>query len=185
VVESPFGDGLILDDARPLAWLPGPLAQGVELANLNADNLQLLSADASIEETRATEALKEESPALMYELQRLEAKLNILLRLTAELTMRHNAMPKIYRIRLGASGLEWPIDGPPAGTTGLLQLYINPAVPQPLLVPCSVEREVQRDAQRISLLRFVGLSEPVTDALEKLIFRHHRRMIASSRHHQN
>jgi hypothetical protein len=183
VADYFFGDVLILEDTRPLAWLPGPLAQGAELANLNADNLQLLTAESSIEETRSTEALKEESPALLYELQRLEFKLNILLRLTAELTMRHNALPKIYRIRLSALGLEWPGDGPPKGTTGLLQLYINPAVPQPLLVPCTVEREVQRGAERISQLRFAGVSEPVTDALEKLIFRHHRRLIASSRQH--
>jgi hypothetical protein len=177
-----FGDGLILDDTRPLAWLPGALAVGTELANLNADNMQLLIAEASIEETRATEALKEESPALLHELQRLEFKLNILLRLAAELTMRQNALPKMYRIRLSASGLEWTLDGPPAGTTGLLQLYINASVPQPLLIPCSVDHEEVRGGERVSQLRFVGVSEPVTEALEKVIFRHHRRLIASSRH---
>ena len=185
MAESFFGDGLILDDTRPLAWLPGALPQGSELANINADNMQLLIAEASIEATRATEALKEESPTLLYELQRLEFKLNILLRLAAELTMRQNALPKVYHIRLSAGGLEWPIDGPPAGTTGLLQLYINPAVPQPLLMPSSVVHEETRDGERISQLRFAGVSEPVTDALEKVIFRHHRRLIASTRHLPN
>jgi hypothetical protein len=182
VDDAFLGDGLVLDDARPLAWLPGPLALGAELANLNADNLQLLMSEASIEETRATEAIKEESPALLHELQRLEYKLNILLRLTAELTMRQNAMPKMYHMRLSANGLEWDQEGPTAGTTGLLQLYLNPAVPQPLLLPCKVEYEIRRDPVRVSQLRFVGLSEPVTEALEKVIFRHHRRRIASARH---
>ncbi|MFI4891687.1 MAG: PilZ domain-containing protein [Steroidobacterales bacterium] len=181
MADSFLGDGLILDEMRPLAWLPGPLAQGGELANLNADNLQLLIAEASIEETRATEALKEESPAVLHELQRLEYKLNILLRLTAELTMRQNAMPKIYRMRLSAQGLEWSLGGPTAGASGLLQLYINASMPQPLLLPCIVEHEVHRDSQRVSQLRFAGLSEPMIDALDKLIFRHHRRLIASSR----
>jgi hypothetical protein len=181
VTEEFFGDCLILEDTRPLAWLPGPLAQGAELAHLNADNLQLLISESSIEETRSLDALTEESPALLHELQRLEYKLNILLRLTAELTMRHNAMPKPYHMRLSASGLEWSLDGPVTGSTGLLQLYINPSMPQPILLPCKVESEVHRNSQRISQLRFVGVSEPVTDALDKLIFRHHRRLIASSR----
>ncbi len=185
MADAFFGDGLILDELRPLAWLPGPVPLGSELASLNADNLQLLIAEGSIEETRSTEALKEESPALLHELQRLEYKLNILLRLTAELTMRQNAMPKVYRIRLSANALEWYLAGPTAGATGVLQLYINSSVPQPLLLPCTVAGEVVRDAQRISQLRFAGISEPVADAMEKLIFRHHRRLIASSRHSQN
>ena len=180
--DSFFGDGLILEDARPLAFSAGPAAEGNELAHLNADNLQLLIAEASIEEARANEALKEESPALLHELQRLEYKLNILLRLTAELTMRHSEMPRVERFRLSAHGLEWLGGGPARGATGLVRLYINPSVPQPLLLPCAVVGDVQRDALSVAQLRFVGISEPVADALEKLIFRHHRRLRASSRH---
>src|SRR5271166_3048950 len=129
--ESFLGDGLIFEELLPLAWAQGPLPQGTDLARLNADNHQLLGAESTLDEVRVSEALQEESPALLHELQRLEYKLNILLRLTAELTMRQNAMPKMYHIRLSASGLEWDQEGPTAGTTGLLQLYLNPAVPQP------------------------------------------------------
>jgi len=181
VTDSFFGDGLILEDSRPLAWIPGPLAQGSELAHLNADNYQLLTAEASVEETRTHEALKDESPALLHELQRIEYKLNILLRLTAELSMRNNSMPHLRRIWLSARGIEWSGDGPAVGGTGLLQLYINPALPQPLLLPCVVAGQRVADSQRIAQLRFVGVSEPVVEALDKLIFRHHRRLIAGSR----
>lgn len=180
-----FGDGLVLDETRPLAFEPGPLADAGQLAHLNADNLQLLVAEASIEEARANEALKEESPALLHELQRLEYKLNILLRMMAEMSMRQNAMPAPQRIRLSAGGIEWYAGGPRAGATGQVKLYINPAVPQPLVLSCEVVAELQRDAQRVSQLRFVGVGEPVADALEKLIFRHHRRLIASSRQLSN
>ena len=65
----------------------GTLARRVlELARLNADNHQLLGAESTLEEVRVSEALsKEESSALVHELQRLEYKLNVLLRLTADL----------------------------------------------------------------------------------------------------
>ena len=176
-----LGDGLVLEDVRQVGFFPGPLAEGAELARINADNLQLLIAEASIEEARANEALKEESPALLHELQRLEYKLNILLRLTAELTMRQHEMPALRRIRLAAHGLEICGEAAAVGVGGIAKLYINPSVPQPLLLPCVVVGESVRESQRVAQLQFAGVSAPVGDALEKLIFRHHRRLIAGTR----
>ena len=84
--ESFLGDGLIFEELLPLQWFPGALPEGLELARLNADNHQLLGAESTLEEVRVSEALsKEESSALVHELQRLEYKLNVLLRLTADL----------------------------------------------------------------------------------------------------
>jgi len=37
------------------------------------------------------------------------------------------------------------------------------------------------DGQRVAQLLFVGLSDTVIDSLAKLIFRHHRRLVAGSR----
>jgi hypothetical protein len=182
VPESFLGDGLIFEDSMPLAWAAGPLAQGPNLARLNADNHQLLGAESSLDEVRVSEALKEESPALQHELQRLEYKLNILLRLTAELAARSSPLPRAHRTRLASCGLEW-FGGaaPPLGSTGLLFLYINPALPQPLKIPCTVAGDRLQDAERVAQLRFSGLSDAVVQMLDKLIFRHHRRLIAGAR----
>ena len=180
--ESFLGDGLIFEESLPVAWVQGPLALGLDLARLNADNHQLLGAEASLNEVRVHEALKDESPALLHELQRLEFKLNILLRLTAELATRNNALPPRYTIRLSARGMEWIGDAAPAaGATGMAELYINPALPQPLKLPCSVRGERAADAARVAQLEFAGLSEPVIELIEKLIFRHHRRFVAGAR----
>jgi hypothetical protein len=174
--------GLVFEESLPLAWAAGPLAQGAGLARLNADNHQLLGAEASLDEVRVSEALKEESPALQHELQRLEYKLNILLRLTAELAARSNPLPPAQRTRLGPRGLEWFGDGAPlVGATGLLHLYINPALPQPLKIPCVVVGNRLEDAQRVAQLQFRELSDAVVEMLEKLIFRHHRRLVAGAR----
>jgi len=180
--ESFLGDGLIFEDLLPLAFSAGPLVQGLELARLNADNQQLLGAEASLDDVRVHDALKDESPALVHELQRLEFKLNILLRLTADLAMRNNALPPPQRCRLSSQGLEWfGAQAPAAGMTGLLSAYINPALPQPFKVSCTVIADSLVDGGRFAQLRFQGLSDAAVGLLDKLIFRHHRRLIAGAR----
>jgi hypothetical protein len=182
MAESFLGGGLVFEDLLPLAWLPGPLPQGLQLARLNADNHQLLGAESSLEEVRVPEALKEESQALLHELQRLEYKLNVLLRLTADLAAKSAGLPPPQPARLGAHGLEWTSPAAPAvGESGLLQVYINPALPQPLKIPAVVIGERMHDNQRVAQLEFRELSEAVVDMLEKLIFRHHRRLVKGAR----
>src|SRR4029077_3086013 len=98
--ESFLGDGLVFEAALPVGWTPGARAEGLGLARLNSDNHQLLGAESSLDEIRVHEALKDESPALVHELQRLEYKVNILLRLTAELALRNSGLPPAHRVRL-------------------------------------------------------------------------------------
>jgi hypothetical protein len=180
--EAFLGDGLIFEEALPVVWTAGPLAEGLALARLNADNHQLLGAESSLDEVRVHEALKDESPALVHELQRLEYKMNILLRLTAELALRNSGLPPPQRIRLTSRALEWFGEQTPAvGSTGLLAVYINSALPQAVKIPCVVTGERSQDGVRAAQLRFSGLSEPVIELLDKLIFRHHRRLVAGAR----
>ena len=181
--ESFLGDGLVYEESLPVGWTPGPLAEGLSLARLNADNQHLLAAESSLDEVRVHEALKDESPALLHELQRLEFKINILLRLTAEISVRGSGLPPAERVRLTSHALEWYGDrAPPVATTGLLSLYINPGLPQAVNIPCITESEHSDETLHVARLRFVGLSEAVVQLLDKLIFRHHRRLVAGARH---
>ncbi len=94
---------------------------------------------------RVHEALKDESPALLHELQRLEYKVNILLRLTAELALRSSGLPAADRVRMSSRGLEWFGEHPAAAdATGLLSIYINSALPQPLKIPSVVAGDASR-----------------------------------------
>jgi hypothetical protein len=180
--EGFLGDGLIFEEALPVTWAPGPPADRLVLGRLNADNHQLLGAEASLDEVRVHEALKDESPALLQELQRLEYKVNILLRLTAELAMRNSGLPAPARVRISSLGAEWFGESTPAaGEAGMLSLYISPALPQPLRISCIAESEREDQGARVAQLRFIGLSDSVIDMLEKLIFRHHRRLVAGAR----
>jgi hypothetical protein len=180
--ESFLGDGLIFEELLPVAFSPGALAEGMALARLNADNHQLLGAESSLDEVRVHEALKDESPALLHELQRLEYKVNILLRLTAELAVRSSGLPPAARVRMTSSALEWFGEHAPAvGVTGILAVYINPALPQPVKIPCVVAGQRTMDDARVTQMRFVGLSDAVVEMLDKLIFRHHRRLVAGAK----
>lgn len=180
--ESFLGDGLVYEELLPILWVAGPPAQGAALARLNADNHQLLAAESTLDDVRVSEALKEESPALLHELQRLEFKLNVLLRLTADLVARSSPLPKAQTVRLGSRGLEWcGAQAPRAGSTGLLHLYINAALPQPLKIPCLVSAEREQGGTRVAQIRFQDLSDAVVEMLDKLIFRHHRRLVAGAR----
>ncbi|HEY2465826.1 MAG TPA: PilZ domain-containing protein [Steroidobacteraceae bacterium] len=181
--EAFLGDGLIFEESLPVLWAPGILAEGPRLARLNADNHQLLGAESSLDEVRVHEALKDESPALLHELQRLEYKVNILLRLTAELALRSSGLPPPERVRMSSRALEWFGEhGARAEATGLLSIYINSALPQPLRIPSIVAGEAAIDGAPATRFRFVGLSDSVIDMLEKLIFRHHRRLVAGAKH---
>jgi hypothetical protein len=180
--EAFLGDGLIFEETLPLVWTEGPLAEGLMLARLNADNHQLLGAEASLDEVRVHETLKDESAALVQELQRLEYKVNILLRLTAELALRNSGLPPPQRVRLTSRALEWFGELAPAlGSTGLLSVYINPALPQPVRIPCVVAAERMQDDVRVAQLRYESVSDAVVEQLDKLIFRHHRRLVAGAR----
>ncbi len=184
--ESFLGDGLIFEEVLPVVWTAGPLAEGSALARLNADNHQLLGAEASLDEVRVHEALKDESPALVQELQRLEYKVNILLRLTAEMALRNSGLPPAQRVLMTSRALEWFGEQIPAvGSTGLLAVYINSALPQPVKISCVVAGERKQDDSRAAQLRFSGMSDAVVEQLDKLIFRHHRRLVAGARFASN
>jgi Atypical PilZ domain, cyclic di-GMP receptor len=180
--ESYLGQGLIFEDFLPLGWSPGPLPQGVMLARMNADNQQLLGAESSLDEVRVHEALKDESPALLHELQRLEFKLNVLLRITSDLARRSSNLPAPQHIKLAAVGMEWiGEDLPVGGATGVLDLYINTTLPQPLKLPATIISNVAHSGTAAAQMQFSGLSDQVVDLIEKLIFRHHRRLVAGAR----
>jgi hypothetical protein len=126
------------------------------------------------------EALKDESPALVHELQRLEYKLNIVLRLIADLHLREHGLPPRRPIRLSSVGLEWFGGDAPSGS-GLLKVYLNDSLPHALKIPSVVAGTRRQGDTEVTQLRFSGMSEAVVALLDKFIFRHHRRMVAGAK----
>ena len=156
----------------------------MQLARLNADNHQLLGAESSLDEVRVHEALKDESPALIHELQRLEYKVNILLRLTAELALRKQrlAAAAAGAADFARAGMVRRATRSAVGAPDCCRIYINPALPQPLKIPCVVAGERAQDGARVAQMRFADLSERWSSSSRSSIFRHHRRLVAGAKH---
>ncbi len=177
--------GLAYEDAAPLEWKPlSALPEAGQLQQINAQNAHLLLADASLEEHRATADPKDDSQPLFQELHRLEFKVDIVLRLLSALLQKQQSLPPRRKFRIYARGLEWVESSPlSAGMTGVVSLYINPALPFPLELPCECVTTFDVEGEATGRAEFRGLNAAVVELLEKLIFRHHRRQVAEARHH--
>ncbi len=179
-----FIDGLHFDALLPLEFTEAdaePLP--ATLSRLNADNLQVLQADASLAESHRAAETKDEDRPWLADLARLEFKLDVLLATLGRLLAKEAAMPAPVPVRMYAAGLEWLATGqrPVAGAAGRVALFINPAFPQPVIIHGQVSGH-RADAQGLwAQFAFAGLSPAVVDLLERLVFRQHRRQVAGAR----
>ncbi len=176
--------GLVYEDTVPLAWAArSALPDGPELAGLNAENVEVLVADASLDDQRPSQEKKhDDDQALAEDLQRVEFKLNVLIQMVARLMKREGATPAPRSVRVHANGIEWLADGrEPSRGPGVVTLHISRHFPQPLQIPGTFEGTHDDAHGRWAHFAFASLSPPVEDLLAKLIFRHHRRAIAGTR----
>jgi len=178
-------DGICYEDALPIEFHPGPLPQAATLAGLNADNFQLLIADASLDEARvpSSESKSDDDSTIAEDLHRLEHKVNVLIQLVAKLVAKDQLLPATQPWRLYSGGIEWHAAAAtfaPADT-GQVLLYVSRQFPQPLRLPGLIVPGRRDETGEWVRFRFAGLSVSVTEGIERLIFRHHRRAVAGVR----
>lgn len=173
-----FGETLSCDLVLPAAFEPGahpaPAAQAESL---------LLSL-AQVEDLRGedtTEDKKEASAAV----QRVNAKLDLMLALLGRLVRQSMQMPPPRAVRWSARGLRLELptaSGYPAGATGMVALQASDWLPDRLELPATVLGEAELEPGRHALwLAFPTLTAGLAEALERHLFRLHRRQIAESR----
>lgn len=178
-----FDNVLAVKGAYALRWHPGVLPDAAAAALAELENAQVLTAEASLDESGGLDALKDESPQLALELHRLDLKVNLLLKICGELLAREQKLPAPRLARLSAAGVECLADpSMKKGERGVLELYVNRALPHALRFQALIEKERVQDEGRIVHLRFESLSETLADHMSKLIFRKHRRLVALARH---
>jgi hypothetical protein len=177
-------EGLGYTDSVPLGFERlERLPDGPALSAIVLENQQVLVADASLDEQRPHKEKKsDEEPELAEDLQRLELKVNVLVQLVGRLLNRGASLPPVRSIRVHAQGLEWQVDDEEVQPgIGLVHLYVSRYFPQPLTLPGRI-LGVHADGEgRWVRFAFEGLSPYVVDLLERMIFRHHRRLVAGSR----
>ena len=178
-------EGLGYADALPLGIERlAKLPEGAALAGINHENQQVLVADASLDEQRplGPDKKNDDEHELAEDLQRLEFKVNVLIQLVARLLKRGGDLPPVRSVRLRSRGLEWLLEGeavPPG--CALVSLHVSRHFPQPLLLPGRVVGQHADGEGEWLRFAFDGLSPSVTELLERLVFRHHRRSVAGTR----
>ncbi|HUO81183.1 MAG TPA: PilZ domain-containing protein [Steroidobacteraceae bacterium] len=177
-------DGLGYTDALPLGFERlERLPEGPALAGIILENQQVLVADASLDEQRPHQEKKsDDEPELAEDLQRLEFKVNVLIQLVARLLNRGASLPPVRHLRFHAQGLEWRLDDEEVQPgVGLVHLHVSRYFPQPLVLPGRILGAHDDDEGRWARFAFEGLSPAVVDLIERMIFRHHRRLVAGTR----
>jgi len=165
-----------------LTWETSPLTDPAELDHYNQETARALQALALFEE--APKELSTDAVPKGQEFLHLEAKVDVLLSLVTRLVSHQEGLPKRHNTVLRADTLEWT--GPCAeqartGDTGVITIYPNPMLPMPFRLAGRVVSTVERAGVKWRLTRFENLSPLVSVGLEKLVFRRHRRQVATAR----
>ncbi|GAB3735856.1 hypothetical protein GCM10028862_19990 [Luteimonas pelagia] len=174
-----FGDVLACTELRPATFLPGTPPP----AELQADLLRaetFLHALAVIEDRRGEDP--DEHGPLALALDRIEARLDLLAMQLGQVLPGGGADPA-RRLRWSARGACLPVDAPLApGTAGVLRVLPADALCQALRLPARVVACREDEAGALAAwVRFEGLTPGVESALERHLFRIHRRAVADRR----
>ncbi|NZA27904.1 PilZ domain-containing protein [Luteimonas sp. SJ-92] len=173
-----FGDALSCELYLPAQLVPGPAPGRLPQAEA------LLAGLAQVEDLRKDDS-GEERGELPLLAQRMDAKLDLMLMLIGRMVSRSSDALPLRALRWSHRGarLDAPArSGIAAGDAGVLHLQPSEWLPDHLELPVAVLAETAADGgmQRV-WLRFGEFPAGLSDALEKHLFRLHRKQIAASR----
>lgn len=171
-----FADQLVLEERRAVAFVPGAPADADAVV---AQGLALMRALAVIED--AAPRGDTDDAAAESALSRLEAKVDLLTALVGALAAGMQPGDALHAIRWTAAGAALPCvaatGAVSGGDAGLLRIAPSLLLPTPLAIPATV---VVSDERQL-LLRFDPPAPAFAEALERLVFRIHRREVARQR----
>jgi Atypical PilZ domain, cyclic di-GMP receptor len=170
---------LAYQDLLPVGWRELPKSLDLPAITALMDgNVRVLQVCAAIEEQGAVDKKDEKSPH-SADLMRLEVKMNLLLDLMGQLLAAAQPRPAATVIRFNALGAIWKSNAlRRVGEQGLLDIYLRDSLPQPLTVVANITH-VAADGQ--VKVTFSPPGEAVSELIEKLAFRRHRRQVAGVR----
>ena len=177
-----LSNSLVYEDALPLSWekMVGE-SQTINLSRVAEHNEHVLRC-VNLLSDQFKDRVDEESETEST-LVRLEAKVNLVMEILSKLAAERSDTPKSVRVRVAATGIEWVCtEQPPLkGDMIWVQLHIDNRVPEAVQLAAQVVSVTDVASGVAVFARFEDMGEGVQDQLEKLIFRHHRRMVAQSK----
>jgi len=174
---------LAFQDVLPLIWRPSSVSNAFDrelTASYDDRNLRLLQAWETMDEHIPIEKQKVEDAPYAAEIMRLDLKINLLLDLVGQLLVSNRPRPNAVPVRFNALGAMWRGTGtlPEAGEQGIVEIYLRDSLAEPLRMAGRVTSVTPEGGIKV---KFLPMGEAVSDLLEKLAFRRHRRQIAGAR----
>lgn len=146
-----------------------------EQAMLNQGNLLLLEALLLMDSQRVSDA--DDAACCHQDMQRLEAKTDLLITMVSRLLSRQEGRPPLAAVVLSSQTLAW--DGGlthPVDSLCEVDLYLSPLAAAPLTLTGRVTESGR--------LQLTGIGPALQSALEKYLFRQHRRAVADARNNR-
>jgi len=168
----------------PLSWQAASVQDETTQARWHHANLALLRALAGIEATLPLEGEHDRDSHLVKTLERLESKIDIALSLLARLSNGQAELPRQLPVTLSAQHIEWTdTASPKAGQEIMLTVYLNPKLPEPLMLRAKVADVTSVDGGFRCVAEFLDQDEEFLDWMTRTVFRYHRRAL-QARHQQ-
>ncbi len=174
-----FGAALACEEQLAATFVPGAVGEQ-QAARALAQAETLLRALANAEEARVED--NDERGSTDLALQRMEAKLDLLTGLISALLRRDTQAMRARTICWSRLGIRLESDiASTTGERGLLRLQPADWLPEFLEIPVTVIASESGDTGSRLWLRFDPLPAPLESALDRHLFRAHRRQIADAR----
>lgn len=171
--EAAVVSAVCIESALPLDWQPRPQLTTGNIELQKQGNVALLRALASIEITNPERDVHAEP--VEKAIERVESKLDVLLLLVARMASGSITLPVEKAVTLDTQYLVWNESEtlPAVGDTLLVNLYLNPRLPQPLQLNVVVESIVESQVTA----KLEDVDSDLEDWLTRTIFRYHRRVL--------
>lgn len=165
----------------PLAW---SMAGEISVANAELrmqTNIALLRALAAID-VIAPEHEAHVEPA-QRALERMEAKVDMVMLMMAQLMGASMPLPEEKQVTLFNQSIIWLEHGatPAVDQPAVVELYLNPRLPQALKLPVMVKELQPMDTGVKIMAELQDNSEEFDDWLTRTLFRYHRRALQASK----
>ncbi len=174
--------GLTYINVLPVEWQPISSGQDDTHDHYLQSNDSLLNAINDLEDYHVIENVDEHS-LVMQEVARLDRKLNLMLDMLGSLLSQQQKIPDAVPVTLETEQVQWETAKPPERESQIeVRIYLSREYPLPLVLSGYVTN-VTLDSAGCSVVtvQLDTLPNLIEDNLNKLIFRHHRRSIATAR----
>jgi len=179
--EATPNTAVALEATLPIAWSAAGEVSRAHTELRMQTNISLLRALAAIDVV--TPEHETHGEATQKALERVEAKMDVVLLLVAQLMGVSKPLPPETQVSMFSQSITWVENGtvPDVGQSVVVDLYLNVRLPQALHLPAIV-KELQPQEKGVKVTaEFLDMTEDFDEWLTRTLFRYHRRALQASK----